>query len=86
MNISITNPILLYIVLVLPVTANKVFKKLHIVNNYIDVSLLWIVTFYLQLILVLQGNFFLMIGSLEVTHEIISTILSVIQISSINSI
>ena len=34
-----------------------------------------------------QGNFyFLMIGSLEVTHEIIFTIPGVIQISSISSI
>ena len=33
-----------------------------------------------------QDNFFLMIGSLEVMHEIIFTIPSVIQISSINSI
>ena len=41
---------------------------------------------YLQLILLSQGKFFLMTGSLEVTHEIIFTILSVIQISSINSI
>ena len=77
---------LLYIVSLLPVTVNKLFKKLHILNNYIDVCLPWTVTFYLQLILVSQGNFFLMIGSLEVMHEIISTILSVIQISSINSI
>ena len=36
--------------------------------------------------IVLQSNFFLMIGSLEVTHELIFTIPSVIQICSINSI
>ena len=39
-----------------------------------------------QLILLSQGSFFLMIGSLEVTHDIIFTIPSVIQISLINSI
>ena len=41
---------------------------------------------HLQLILLSRGNFFLMIGSLEVTHELIFTIPSVIQICSISSI
>ena len=41
---------------------------------------------FLQLILLSQGNFFLMIGSLEVTHDLIFAIPSVTQISSINSI
>ena len=36
---------LLYIVLLLPVTVDKLFKKLHIVDNYIDVYLLFIVKF-----------------------------------------
>ena len=40
----------------------------------------------LQLILLSQGNFFLKICSLKVTHELIFTIPSVIQISSFNSI
>ena len=40
----------------------------------------------LQLIPLSQGNVFLMIGSLEVTHKLILTIPSVIQISSICSI
>ena len=40
----------------------------------------------LQLIPLSQGNFFLMIGSLEVTHELIFAIPSVIEISSINSV
>ena len=53
---------------------------------YIDVYLLCTVTICLQLILLSQNKFFLMIGSLEVTHELIFTIPSVIQISSINSI
>ena len=77
---------LLYIVLLLPVTLNKLFTKLHIVNNYIDVCLLWTVNILLQLILLSDGTFFLMTGSLEVTHEIIFTIASVIQISLISSI
>ena len=38
----------------------------------------------LQLILLSQQIFLLMIGSLEVTHEIIFTFHNVIQISSIN--
>ena len=53
---------LLYIVLLLPVTLNKLLKTLHIINN-----LLWYLI-CLQLILLSQGYFFLMIGSLEVTH------------------
>ena len=86
MKISVTNPILLYIILLLLVTLNKLFKKVHIVNNYIDVCLLLPVKMSLQLILLSQGNFFLMIDSLEVTHEMIFTIPSAIQISPINSI
>ena len=70
MNIYITSPIF----------------TIHIVNNYIDVCLVWTVKIYLKLILLSQGNFFLMTGSLEVTHEVIFTIPSVIQISSISSI
>ena len=70
MNISVTSPIF----------------TVHIVNNYIDVCLVWTVKIYLKLILLSQGNFFLMTGSLEVTHEVIFTIPSVIQISSISSI
>ena len=70
MNISVTSPIF----------------TIHIVNNYIDVCLVWTVKIYLKLILLSQGNFFLMTGSLEVTHEVIFTIPSVIQISSISSI
>ena len=41
---------------------------------------------YLKLILLSQGIFFLMAGSLEVTHEVIFTIPNVIQISLISSI
>ena len=41
---------------------------------------------YLQLILLSQGKCFLKTGSLEVMHEIIFTIPSVIQFSSISSI
>ena len=70
MNISVTSPIF----------------TIHIVNNYIDVCLVWTVKIYLKLILLSQGNFFLMTGSLEVMHEVIFTIPSVIQISSISSI
>ena len=36
MNISVTNPILLNTILLLPATVNKLFKKLHLVNNYIN--------------------------------------------------
>ena len=78
----------LYIVLLLLVTVNNLLKKLHTVNIllYIDVYLLCTVKVCLQLIVLSQDNFFLTIGSLEVTHELIFTIPSVIQISSINSI
>ena len=72
--------------LLLPVTVKELLKKLQIVNNYIDVYLLCTVKVCLQLIPLSQGNLFLMIGSLEVMHELIFTILSVIQISSFNSI
>ena len=48
--------------------------------------LLCTVKICLQQILLLQGKFFLLIGSLEVTHKLIFTIPNVIQISSINSI
>ena len=70
--------------MLLLVTVNKLFKKLHIVNNYINVCLLLTVKVCLQLILLSQGNFFLMIDSLEIMHEILFTIPSIIQISSIN--
>ena len=56
---------------------------------YINVYLLCTIKICLQLILLTQGNLFLMIGSLEVAHELMFTIPSVIQIhliSSINSI
>ena len=71
---------LLYIVLLLPVTVDKLPKKLHIVNNYIiNCCLILILKICLQLIPLSQGNFFLMNGScLEVMHEIIFTIPSVI--------
>ena len=36
---------LLYIVLILQVTVNQLFKKLHIVNNHIDVFLLFTAKF-----------------------------------------
>ena len=75
---------LLYIALLLPTTVNNLLKKLHIVKNYIDVYLLCTVNICLQPIILSQGKFFLMIGSLEVTHELLFTIPSVIQISSIN--
>ena len=77
---------LLFIALSLPGTVDKLFKKLHIVNNYIDVCLLLIVKICQQLILLSQGNFLLIISSLEVMHEIIFTIPSVIYISSISSV
>ena len=41
---------------------------------------------YLQLIILSQGDLFLMVSSLGVMHELILTIPSDIQISSINSI
>ena len=69
---------LLYIVLFSPVTVNKLFRKLHIVNNYSEVCLLLTVKICLWLILLSQDYFYLTIGSLEVTHEIIFTIPSVI--------
>ena len=50
---------LLYIVLLLQVIANKLFQKLHTVNNYIDVSLLLTVKNCLQLILLSQDKVFL---------------------------
>ena len=75
---------LLYIPLLLPTTVNNLLKKLHIVKNYIDVYILCTVNICLQPIILSQGKFFLMIGSLEVTHELLFTIPSVIQISSIN--
>ena len=68
------------------ISVNKLLKKLHIVNNYIDVCSLLTVKICLQLILLSQDNLFLMIGSLEVMQELIFTIPSVIQISSISSI
>ena len=88
MELTFQLPILflLYIGLLLPVKVNKLFKKVHIVNNYIDVCLLWTVKIYLQLIQLSQGKLFLMIGSLEAMHELIFTIPSVIQICSISSI
>ena len=85
METSVTS-FLLYMILLLQLTVSKLLKKLHIANNYIDVSLLLTVKNCLQLILLSQGNSFLMIGSLEVTHELIFTIPSVIQINSIKSI
>ena len=46
------------VILLLPVTVNKLFEKLHIVNNYIDVCLLWTVKIYLQLFLFTLAIFF----------------------------
>ena len=51
------NFILLYIVLLLPVTVNKLCNNLHIVNNYINVCLLLTVKNCLKLILLSQGVF-----------------------------
>ena len=96
MKFSVAYPILLYIVLLLPVTVNNLLKKLHIVNK-----LHWcLFTMYSKNLSatnsIMTRQFFLMIGSLEVTHELIGSlevthelifiIPSVIQISSINSI
>ena len=55
-------------------------------TNYIDVYILPTVKFCLQLIPLSQGNLFLMVGSLEVMHELIFTVPSVIQINSVSSI
>ena len=56
------------------------------VNNYINVCLLLTVNIGLQLILLSEGNFFLMIGSMEVTHEITFTIPSVIQLTQLTQL
>ena len=60
MDFTVTNPISTKL---LSVTVNNFKIKLHIVKNY------------LCLILLLQGSFFLMIGSLEVRETSIITAL-----------
>ena len=50
------------------------------------IYLLHTVKNYLHIVPISQGSLFLMIGSLEVMHELMFTIPSVIQISSIGSI
>ena len=47
---------LLYIVLLLPVTVNEVFKKLHIVNNNIDVCLLLTVKICIGIIIITSNS------------------------------
>ena len=69
--------LLLYIVLLLPVTINTSLNELHIVNilHILHQCLLpCAVKICLQLILLSQGKFFLMIGTLGVLHELIFTI------------
>ena len=86
MKFSLTYPILLYIVLLLPVTVNNLLKKLHIVNK-LHPCLFTVYSKNLSTTnSIMTRQFFLMICSLLVTHELIFTIPSVIQINSINSI
>ena len=63
--------------------ANPIFTAHCIIIISKQITLMFIYSKNLHVIPLSQGKFFLMIGSLEVTHEIILTIHSVIQISSI---